>query len=171
MDKTEDMQINKLSIRSIDKIKTKSSLVHRGLRELGFITEQIQNKQPVVFLVEDEAVINRLCTEELEKAGFKVFCYENSVEAKPFISEEKPDIIISGVMQPKEDGLTFLKEVKSNPEYENIIFILFTLLDMQDVKDKADELGVDGFLSKREITSDLFIKEIFNIIERKAPAI
>ena len=113
-----------------------------------------------ILLIEDETEIRKLYKEYLEPQGFIVHDFDNSVDAKPHIDNIKPDLIISGIMQPKQDGIAFLKEVRDNPKWKHIPYIFLTAIDTQQTRDEASRLGADGYYTKQNTTPDMLIEII-----------
>lgn len=126
------------------------------------------SKKPItIFYIEDQPETRKTIKEYLENNGFIVFVFENPPEAKPFISKKKPQVILSDMTMPKENGLEFLKDVKSNPEWKHISFILLTNVNAQSARDMARELGADGYLLKPETTPEKIVEEINKILTAK----
>jgi CheY-like chemotaxis protein len=123
---------------------------------------------PVIFYIEDQPEVRKFIKEHLENNGFTVFDFESPTEAKPLISQKKPQVILSDITMPNENGLEFLRDVKSNPEWKHIPFIFLTNIGSQAVRDEARELGVDGYLLKPETTVERVVEEINKILLTKA---
>lgn len=73
---------------------------------------------------------------------------EDGLEALKAIHNKRPDLIICDVMMPKMDGLTLLRQVKSNSLTSHIPVIL--LSSRNDVTDRMTgwEKGADAYLGK-----------------------
>jgi len=119
---------------------------------------------PIVFYIEDQPETRKTIKEYLENNGFTVFDFESPVEAKPLISQKKPQVILSDITMPKESGIEFLRDVKSNPEWKHIPFIFLTNIGSQAVRNEARELGVDGYLLKPETSAEEVVGEIDKIL-------
>lgn len=113
-----------------------------------------------IFFIEEEPYVKQLVKACLKDSGFTVFDFEDPMEAKLLIDEKKPHIILSAIMFQKENGVSFLKDVKSNPEWKNIPFVFYTNLDVQSVQNEAVELGVDGYLLKSVVSPEKVVEEI-----------
>lgn len=118
---------------------------------------------PTIFYIEDRPETRKTTKEYLENSGFTVFDFENPTKAKPFISRENPQVILSDITMPEENGLEFLRDVKSNPEWKHIPFIFLTNIGSQAVRDEAAKLGADGYLLKPETSVEEVVGEINKI--------
>jgi signal transduction histidine kinase len=70
-------------------------------------------KQPIphIMIVDDEPDIRHMVMLCLQKSNFRVTCAESAVEAFTLLELESFDVIVSDVMMPGEDGITFLGRV------------------------------------------------------------
>ena len=59
-----------------------------------------------------------------------------------------PDLIISDIVMPVMDGITFCEKIKSNLETSHIPVILLTARTDNDIKFKGLEIGADDYISK-----------------------
>jgi len=68
-----------------------------------------------VLLVEDDAEARELIAQVLELAGAKVRTAPSAQEALQQLALEQPDLIISDLAMPEQDGLEFLRRVRALP--------------------------------------------------------
>lgn len=80
----------------------------------------------VILLVDDEFDSTSVLTLLFEYEGYYVLSASNGVEALEILSKHKPDLIISDCMMPIMDGVRFLREVRANPAYDVIPFVLMS---------------------------------------------
>jgi len=81
------------------------------------------NLKPVVLVVDDEAGIRKLLKSMLEKA-YRVVTVASTSQALVSIKMHRPDLVVSDIKMPNEDGLGLLKELKSRDP--NLPVILMT---------------------------------------------
>lgn len=116
-----------------------------------------------ILVVDDEENIVNIVKFNLSKAGYDVTAAHDGMDALEKVKLEKPDLIVCDVMMPKLDGFGVLKEIKSNPETENIPFIMLTAKGMP--KDVLDgwKSGVHNYLVKPFKAQELLstVKAIF----------
>src|SRR5512133_1855792 len=100
-----------------------------------------------ILYVDDEAELLNLGKEFLEKDGeFSLDTAASAGEARALMASGNYDAIISDYQMPGEDGITFLKSVRSS--YTDIPFILFTGRGREEVVIEAINNGVDFYIQK-----------------------
>ncbi len=118
-----------------------------------------------VMLVDDEDGIREYIAQELS-SYCKTSAYCNGVEAYSKLILEMPDLIISDIMMPEMDGITFCKKVKHNAQTAHIPIILLTALDDDTHKTQGMEIGADMYMVK-PFNTDYLKKAIKNLIENR----
>ena len=103
--------------------------------------------RPLVLAVDDEASIRKILLEILS-ADFRIVTAASVAEAREQILHDKPDIILSDINMPGENGLQFLSELKKSELTRNIPFIFIAFRSEADNETRAYELGCDRFLYK-----------------------
>jgi len=98
------------------------------------MTEPTQNAEqpmPHILVVDDEPQIRQMISLCLQKSSFRVSCAENVAEACKMLVVEQFDAIISDVMMPGEDGISFLGRVHNSwPEIPVILMTGHAQLQM-----------------------------------------
>lgn len=87
---------------------------------------------------------------------------------------ERPGVILLDLNMPRKDGREALKEIKSNPELNDIPVVVFTTSKAEEDIYKSYKLGVNSFITK-PVTFDSLIsvmtslgKYWFEIVELPA---
>jgi DNA-binding response OmpR family regulator len=101
-----------------------------------------------ILVVDDEEVIRRFLTLQLNKWGYEVVEAEDGVEATSKLENQDFDLIISDIMMPNKDGWRLLREVKFNPKTKNIPVIMLTAKNRDEDMFKGYELGATYYLPK-----------------------
>lgn len=96
-------------------------------------------------MVERDPHIRDLESYFLNEAGFAVNFARDGLDALDRARELQPDIIITEVLVPKLDGLALCRTIKSDPELQHIVILVFSILAVQS---RAREAGADAFLMK-----------------------
>jgi signal transduction histidine kinase/CheY-like chemotaxis protein len=118
------------------------------------------NGQQTILVVDDEANIRELLTQELGEAGYRVRLAENGRDALSKIREAKPDLVILDVMMPEMNGFDLAAVLKNDPETMEIPIIILSIV--QD-KERGFRLGVDRYLTK-PINTEILFKEIDSLL-------
>ncbi|MBI5662015.1 MAG: response regulator [Ignavibacterium album] len=95
---------------------------------------------------------------KLQNEGYDITVFTNGEEVFERALKEKPDLVILDLMMPIKDGLTVLKEIKSNPETESIPVIMLTTNAEEENILKALEMGADEYITKPFSTAVLLAK-------------
>ncbi len=118
-----------------------------------------------ILLVDDSSVMRKIITRNLRQTGIKIgnlLEASNGREALEQLSSNTFDLIFCDVNMPEMDGLTFLKEMRSNPEYNDTKIVMLTTESSMEYKMEARENGANGYLTKPS-TSDEISKVIENL--------
>ena len=106
-------------------------------------------------VVEDEEDIRNLLVEQLQDKGCMVKKADNGAVALQRVSEQTPDIIFVDVNMPVMDGFVFISELQENPETFEIPIVVVTAINLPEVTERADALGVKLVLSKPWVQHEL----------------
>ena len=101
-----------------------------------------------ILIVDDEEVIRKFLRIHLTKLGYEVTEAEDGQKAIEKIGGGKFDLIICDVMMPNKNGWEVIKEVKSNPELNEIPIILLTAKNDDVDMFKGYELGANYYMTK-----------------------
>lgn len=111
-------------------------------------------KETHILVVDDSLNIRRLIVDNLQKLGFvKISTAEDSNEAFGkltfFAGTPTPvKLVLSDLNMPGPSGLDFLKQVRSNPDYQAMPFILVTTESEKGAVIEAAVNGVSGYIVK-----------------------
>ena len=106
-------------------------------------------------VVEDEEDIRNLLVEQLQDKGCMVKKADNGAVALQRVSEHTPDIIFVDVNMPVMDGFLFISELQEHPDTFEIPIVVVTAINLPEVTERADALGVKLVLSKPWVQHEL----------------
>lgn len=115
--------------------------------------------------VEDDARLLDAIAICLEQEGYEVMTARNGAEAFVKIAETIPDLIVSGIMMPRVDGFSLVKNLRSNPRTDLIPIVFLTAKDGRANRLNGIRAGVDAFLTKPFEPEEL-VATIENILTR-----
>jgi two-component system, OmpR family, alkaline phosphatase synthesis response regulator PhoP len=124
-----------------------------------------------ILVVDDERHIVRLVQVNLERAGYEILTAYDGVEALEKVKTEMPDMVVLDVMMPRMDGFEVLKNLQSDPRFQNIPVIMLTAKAQDADIFKGWASGVSSYLTKpfnpRELL--VFVERIFQSIDEPPP--
>jgi Response regulators consisting of a CheY-like receiver domain and a winged-helix DNA-binding domain len=97
-------------------------------------------------VVDDDPDILKVVSAFLELEGFEVKTAQSLKEAKELFSIFEPNLIILDIMLPDENGLSWLKELKTH--YPILPVLLLTAKGSVSDKVLGFEMGADDYLAK-----------------------
>lgn len=104
-----------------------------------------REKITTILAVDDDAEVRDLMERFLSRKGFYIHTAASADEGIEMASKLKPDIIITDIMMPVKDGISFIKEAKKVPELKNIPVIVLTIAGERET---CISLGVSAYLNK-----------------------
>ncbi len=102
----------------------------------------------MIYCLEDDSSIRDLMTYTLNVAGFDAEGFAESTSFWQALRSHRPDLILLDIMLPKEDGLTVLKKLRSEPRTKDIPVIMATARGSEYDRVIGLDLGADDYLSK-----------------------
>jgi len=126
-------------------------------------TPRTTDRKPRILVVDDEANIRDLLTQEFTDAGYHVSVAENGREAIAAVRGDRPDLIVLDVMMPEMNGFDVAAVLKNDPQTLDIPIVILSIV--QD-RDRGFRLGVDRYLTK-PIDTNLLFREVGALIEQK----
>ena len=124
---------------------------------------------PRVLIVDDEVGFRDLYGQVLEEAGFRAFGAESAEEAYEQLAAASPDMVISDVRMPGDDGLTLLRRARTT--YPSLPFLLVTAYSEIREAVRALRLGAVDYLAK-PVDLDALVDSVAAAlgVERRAAA-
>ena len=101
-----------------------------------------------VLIVDDEHNIRNILDFSLNAEGFEVISATNGEDAFNSAVKEQPDLVILDVMMPKGDGFETCRRIKQDNRTANIPVILLTARTTREDRERGQEVGADGYITK-----------------------
>jgi CheY-like chemotaxis protein len=101
-----------------------------------------------ILAVEDEPLNRRLLHAILEPAGYRVVDAATLAEARDWLADNLPDLVLLDLRLPDGNGLELAREMKGDERSRAVPIVAATASAMPPVQLDADEAGCDGFLAK-----------------------
>lgn len=130
-----------------------------------FHQPDLASDKPMVLIIDDnEDIIEFIRTSLGQKYNFVVA--ENGQEGLQKANQFLPQVVISDIMMPLMDGLTFCKKTKENPKTSHISIILLTAKSLTEHQVEGIRVGADAYLTK-PFEIELLDSYIEQLIARK----
>jgi len=113
-----------------------------------------------ILIVEDEKILAEMYKDKFEMAGFEVILSFDCQDGLEVAKKEKPDLILLDILLPTENGISFLKGWKNNPEIYSIPVVAFSNYDDPTIKKEALDLGVKEYLLKTNYTPQQIVEKV-----------
>lgn len=123
------------------------------------------NEKKRILLVEDNDELRMLITNFLSQR-FEIINIPDAAEAAEILDQMQIDLIISDIMMPIKDGITFCKEVKNDINTSHIPFVLLTAKVGTENQMEGLGSGADFYFEK-PIDFNLLLLFIQNIFKRQ----
>lgn len=117
-----------------------------------------------ILVLDDEPIVCKRLQPALEKLGFAVDTFTQSVEAMRQVQQSAYDIVITDLKMKEIDGMRFLEEVKKQrPQTEVIVITGFATMETAK---QSFQKGVFDFIAK-----PFKLSEIQDVVTRAAAKI
>ena len=101
-----------------------------------------------ILLVEDEAAIREMLKLSLNKAGFIIEEAESVRQAQTLIFNRLPELILLDWMLPQTSGIEFARQLRKEPQTQQIPIIMLTARGEEGDKIRGLEVGADDYITK-----------------------
>ncbi len=105
--------------------------------------------RPIHILAVDDNRMSRLkLARTLEGEGYSVSQADGGRTALDMLQSGAFDLVLLDILMPDVDGFQVLREMKNDPDLQNIPVIVISGLEDMDSVDRCLAAGADDFLSK-----------------------
>ena len=122
------------------------------------------NKQTVMVIDDDPSML--WFVSEIFTEKYNVLSFNNAQKALDSLVHQQPDLIISDVMMPNIDGLSFTTTIKQNKLWSHIPLILPSALHHEDDQVRGLESGADAYITK-PFNVKYIEKMVYQLIRRE----
>ena len=103
---------------------------------------------PLLLAVEDEPRNAALLQAILGRAGYRLFVASGVDEAREFLDDETPALVLLDRHLPDGDGLELIPEIRSSDRLGDVPILLVSASVLPRDVEAALAAGADGFLAK-----------------------
>jgi two-component system chemotaxis response regulator CheY len=104
-----------------------------------------------IIIAEDSIPNQKILAHLITKLGYEVIACNNGAEGWAKLNDPATGpvaAILSDMMMPEEDGMTFLKKVRESEKFSQTPFVLITAVSDKDQIVAAKNLKVNGYILK-----------------------
>lgn len=138
-----------------------------GLSNLP-VKRTLPKESPLLLIVEDNPEI-RNYIQQIFEDDYRIILAGNGQEGLDKAKNGLPDLIISDVMMPEMNGITFCNLVKTNLEISHIPIVLLTARTASLFKIEGLKIGADDYVTKPFNPEELRLR-VRNIIQARQEA-
>jgi DNA-binding response OmpR family regulator len=160
-----------------------SDLVKEIKRLLGQFKEQKRNgerlangkgngkkngkqKAKKILMIEDEDVFIEMFGEKLRQEGYDVVSASNGAWGYKEAVKDKFDLLIIDMSMPAMSGVEIVEKLKLEEATKNIPIIMLSASASDEERKKVEELGINGFLVKTQVTPSEVFKKVEEILKK-----
>lgn len=116
------------------------------------------NRDYTILIVDDSITTRSLMKNILFHCGYNFQMVQNPKEAFEVLKKSKFDLILSDLEMPEMNGVKFVKELKSNPDYKKIPVLIVSSSSNNELK--AADCQADGYINKTEFNQEYLLERI-----------
>jgi chemosensory pili system protein ChpA (sensor histidine kinase/response regulator) len=101
-----------------------------------------------VLVVDDSLVVRRVMQKDLEADGLEVETATDGVHALEVLEKSTCDLALVDIEMPRMNGYELLQHLRDDPRYADLPVIIITSRSGEQHRQRAMELGADGYITK-----------------------
>ena len=118
----------------------------------------------LILIFEDNEKNSKLVRDVLQVKGYKTLESETAEEGLKLAVEKSPDLILMDIQLPGMDGITALKQLRTEPKTKNIPVVAVTASAMTYNRVTMLAEGFDGYQTKPISVKD-FLGEVRRVLD------
>jgi CheY-like chemotaxis protein len=127
-------------------------------------------RTPTVYFIDDSATMREVIKIAFRRENINVVTCADAASALAQFEENPPDMVITDVIMPDQDGYSVCSQVKQNPQFAKTPVILMSGVVNKSVADRAVAVQADELVRKPFQPQEL-ISRVKNLIGHGAPAL
>src|SRR5271170_1728367 len=124
---------------------------------------------PTVYFIDDSATMREVIKIAFRRENIHVITCGDAASALNQFEQHKPDVVITDVIMPDQDGYSVCSQIKQHPEFGGVPVVLMSGVVNKSVADKAVAVKADELIRKPFQPQDL-IGRVKSLLEPKRPA-
>lgn len=131
--------------------------------------ETVQKKTPTVYFIDDSATMREVIKIAFRRENINVITCADAASALSQFEQNRPDVVITDVIMPDQDGYSVCAQIRQNPEFSTTPVVLMSGVVNKTVADKAVSVKADELIRKPFQPQEL-IARVKSLLEPKSEA-
>ena len=132
--------------------------------------EEAQAKRvPTVYFIDDSATMREVIKIAFRRENIHVITCADAASALAQFEQNRPDVVITDVIMPDQDGYSVCSQIKENPDLSGTPVLLMSGVVNKSVADKAVSVKADELIRKPFQPQEL-INRVKALLEPKSAA-
>ena len=124
-------------------------------------------RTPTVYFIDDSATMREVIKIAFRRENINVITCADAASALAQFEQHRPDVVITDVIMPDQDGYSVCSQIKENPEYSQTPVVLMSGVVNKNVADKAVSVKADELIRKPFQPQEL-IGRVKSLLEPKS---
>ena len=133
------------------------------------ITDTPAKHTPTVYFIDDSATMREVIKIAFRRENINVITCADAASALAQFEQNRPDVVITDVIMPNQDGYAVCSQIKQHPEFGGIPVVLMSGVVNKSVADKAVAVHADELIRKPFQPQEL-IGRVRTLLAPKEPA-
>src|SRR6201981_553376 len=133
--------------------------------------EASTKRTPTVYFIDDSATMREVIKIAFRRENFNVITCGDAASALAQFEQHPPDVVITDVIMPDQDGYSVCSQIKQNPQFGKTPVILMSGVVNKSVADRAVAVQADELVRKPFQPQELIgrVRNLLNVAS--APAL
>lgn len=133
------------------------------------LNETEVKRTPTVYFIDDSATMREVIKIAFRRENINVITCADAASALAQFDQTRPDVVITDVIMPDQDGYAVCSQIKQHPDYGATPVVLMSGVVNKSVADKAVSVKADELIRKPFQPQEL-IARVKSLLEPKRPA-
>jgi CheY-like chemotaxis protein len=130
------------------------------------LNETETKRIPTVYFIDDSATMREVIKIAFRRENINVITCADAASALAQFEQNKPDVVITDVIMPDQDGYSVCSQIKQHAEYGGVPVVLMSGVVNKSVADKAVAVKADELIRKPFQPQEL-IARVKSLLEPK----
>jgi DNA-binding response OmpR family regulator len=131
------------------------------------LSEAPAKRTPTVYFIDDSATMREVIKIAFRRENINVITCADAASALAQFGQNRPDVVITDVIMPDQDGYSVCSQIKQHPEFSQTPVVLMSGVVNKSVADKAVSVKADDLIRKPFQPQEL-IGRVKSLLEPKS---